>query len=98
MYLLAFAWWRHHDVISTAKHQRIAKCHWTLGVARLLNFAESQEIAGLLRVAGSLIIAELQRIAGSLSVAGLLSRADSRRIAGLLIVTGQAMSILLAIC
>ncbi len=28
MYILAFAWWRQHDVISIAQHQIIAKCCW----------------------------------------------------------------------
>ncbi len=28
MYILAFAWWCQHDIISIAKHRRIAKCCW----------------------------------------------------------------------
>ncbi len=91
MWLLALAWWCQHDVISIAKCQRIAKCHW-------IAVGESQEITGLLRVDGLLIIVEVQRVNGSLSVAGLLSLTNLWRITGSLSVTGQAISWLLAIC
>ncbi len=59
MYILAFAWWRQHDIISIAKCWRIAKCCW---IARHCQIAQCRGIAREGWIAKSCWIAKYPRI------------------------------------